>query len=93
MEMLSWYAALGGLPEIAGTMHRFREASVQRLLQPWGLRVPGLRKGKREFLDHIPRGFLNLADAARRHGGFPRLEGLLSRCREALAERGIHVAA
>ncbi len=95
MEMLSWYAALGGLPETAeDDASRFREASVQRLLQAMGAYgFLGLRKGKREFLDHIPRGFLNLADAARRQGGFPRLEDLLARCREALLERGIHVAA
>ncbi|MGV8079393.1 MAG: aminoglycoside phosphotransferase family protein [Syntrophales bacterium] len=95
MEMLFWYAGLGGLPEIAGDdASRFREASVQRLLQAMGAYgFLGLRKGKREFLNHIPRGFLNLADAARRHGGLPRLEDLLTRCREALAERGIHAVA
>ncbi len=73
MEMLFWYAGLGGSPEIAeDDASRFREASVQRLLQAMGAYgFLGLRKGKQEFLDHIPRGFLNLADAARRHGGFP----------------------
>lgn len=95
MEMLSWY----GSPQGAGDRvpldaARFREAAVQRLLQALGAYgFLGLRKGKREFLGHIPRGLLNLSDAARRHGGFPRLERLVDRCRESLAERGIHGAA
>jgi N-acetylmuramate 1-kinase len=95
MDLLSWYGGLGGPPqEDPGRAARFQDASVQRLLQALGAYgFLGLRKGKREFLGHIPRGLLNLADAARRHGGFPRLLDLVERCRQSLAERGIHAPA
>jgi aminoglycoside/choline kinase family phosphotransferase len=90
MDLLAWYGGTGKWPEV----DRVREASVQRLLQALGAYgFLGLRKGKREFLGHIPRGLANLADAARRHGGFPRLLDLVERCRNVVSERGIHAPA
>ncbi|HOF04997.1 MAG TPA: phosphotransferase [Syntrophales bacterium] len=64
----------------------FLDGSAQRLMQALGaFGFLGLKKGKVDFLGHIPRGVANLVAAASA-GRLPRLAELAFRCREALGE-------
>jgi aminoglycoside/choline kinase family phosphotransferase/choline kinase len=67
----------------------FRElfliGSAQRLMQALGAYgFLGLGKGKRHFLDHIPRALDCLISVAEEAGSLPRLHALARRCRAGL---------
>jgi aminoglycoside/choline kinase family phosphotransferase len=60
----------------------FREAAAQRLMQALGAYgFLGLRRGLREFLDHIPRGLDHLLDATTRAGSLPCLLDVAIKCK------------
>lgn len=56
----------------------FFEAASQRLMQALGAYgFLGLKKGKKQFLNHIPAGLRNLRQAVRQAGSLPILENLV----------------
>jgi aminoglycoside/choline kinase family phosphotransferase len=64
----------------------FFRASAQRLMQALGAYgFLGLKRGLREFLEHVPRGLENLIDASTRAGDLPRLRDTAVRCREVVS--------
>jgi N-acetylmuramate 1-kinase len=66
-------------------LSRFREASVQRLMQALGAYgFLGLRKGLSAYLGHVPAGLRNLRDATASAATLPLLRDLLERCEPAL---------
>ncbi len=84
--LLSFYYGLSArVQDWAEFGSRFREASVQRLMQALGAYgFLGLGKGLSAYLDHVPAGLRNLRDAAAQMATLPRLRELLERCEPAL---------
>ena len=88
-DLLSFYHGLsrreGDWPDFS---HCFWEASAQRLMQALGAYgFLGLRKGLTAYLDHVPSGLANLAQAALHAASLPRLLELCERCRAAVENR------
>jgi aminoglycoside/choline kinase family phosphotransferase/dTDP-glucose pyrophosphorylase len=83
-ELLSFYYGLSKC-DLNWTFFQntFWEASAQRLMQALGAYgFLGLKKGLRDFLEHIPAGLRNLEQAATHVTCLPRLLELSQRCRE-----------
>ena len=80
--LLSFYYGLAKKEEDwAEFVRRFREASIQRLMQALGAYgFLGLEKGLKEYLDHVPAAVRNLRRAVDRVAGCRRLQELLARC-------------
>ncbi len=67
----------------------FWEASAQRLMQALGAYgFLGLKKGLKEFLDHIPAGLRNLRRATERAPSLSRLEELTVECQRGIEQKG-----
>jgi len=67
---------------------RFRDASVQRLMQALGAYgFLGLKSGLTDFLAHIPRGIVNLVDSASRSKRLPLLKNLALKCQQYLGRK------
>ena len=67
---------------------RFREASAQRLMQALGAYgFLGLKKGRRDFLEHIDRGLQHLTEVTGQAAHLRALHALTVRCGGILAER------
>ncbi len=70
--LLQWYAPTREFE------HSFYQAAIQRLMQALGAYgFLGLVKGKRRFLQHIPRGLENLADVLSHFCELPRTQELV----------------
>jgi aminoglycoside/choline kinase family phosphotransferase len=88
-ELLFFYYGMmkGGLDPDSFRNH-FWEASAQRLMQALGAYgFLGLRKGLKNFIDHIPAGLRNLHRAASQTASLPRLLDLSLACREAVDQK------
>jgi len=85
-ELLSYYYGLSPQTlDWAVFQDRFREASVQRLMQALGAYgFLGLKKGLKAFLHHIPAGLANLTSAVSRLESLPRLRELCGACGSSL---------
>ena len=88
-ELLSFYYGLSrGDLDQASFRNYFWEASAQRLMQALGAYgFLGLRKGLRDFLDHIPAALRNLRRAASETGSLPRLLDLSLACQQAMDQK------
>jgi aminoglycoside/choline kinase family phosphotransferase len=65
----------------------FLKASAQRLMQALGaFGHLGLRRGLRNYLEHVPAGLLNLHTVTENSSSLPRLLEICTRCEEALAK-------
>lgn len=74
-----------GMEDLEAFRAAFLDGGAQRLMQALGaFGFLGLKKGKKAFLDHIPRGVANLHEAATASRRLPRLADLAIRCREAV---------
>lgn len=85
-ELLSFYYGLSkwGL-DWEDYLRFFWEASAQRLMQALGAYVfLGLRKGLKNYLDHIPSGLHNLHHATSQIASLPNLQELALRCQKTM---------
>jgi len=84
LDLLSYYYRI--LPEKPGWeefQHRFYEASAQRLMQALGAYgFLGLKRGRRAFLEHIPRGVAHLCSVLSKTGSLPFLSNTVRSCRK-----------
>ncbi len=89
LDLLSFYHDVTKSPVDWKTCQRtFWDASAQRLMQACGAYgFLALKRGLREFLEHIPAGLANLARVAKRSGALPVLEELSRRCLETQSRR------
>jgi aminoglycoside/choline kinase family phosphotransferase len=88
-ELLSFYYGLlkGGLDQ-ASFRNYFWEASAQRLMQALGAYgFLGLKKGLKNFLNHIPAALRNLHRAASQTASLPRLLDLSLACQQAMDQK------
>ena len=72
----------------AAFQNAFWEASVQRLMQALGAYgFLGLKKGLKDFLDHVSSGLRNLQQAASQLPSLPRTQELCLVCQRAMEQR------
>jgi hypothetical protein len=89
-ELLSFYYGLSKWDlDWAFFQNTFWEASTQRLMQALGAYgFLGLKKGLKDFLEHIPAGLRNLHQAAIHVASLPRLQALTQACQRAIERKG-----
>jgi aminoglycoside/choline kinase family phosphotransferase/choline kinase len=89
-ELLSFYYGLSKWDlDWTNFQNTFWEASAQRLMQALGAYgFLGLKKGFRDFLEHIPAGLRNLHQAASHVAFLPRLQALTQACQRVIEQKG-----
>ena len=89
-ELLSFYYGLSKWDlDWATFQNTFWEASTQRLMQALGAYgFLGLKKGFKDFLEHIPAGLRNLHQAATHVASLPRLLELSQTCKKVIEQKG-----
>jgi len=89
-ELLSFYYGLSKWDlDWTNFQNTFWEASAQRLMQALGAYgFLGLKKGLRDFLEHIPAGLRNLQQAAKHGASLPRLLELSQTCQRVTEHKG-----
>jgi hypothetical protein len=88
-ELLSFYYGLSKWDlDWATFQNTFWEASAQRLMQALGAYgFLGLKKGLKDFLEHIPAGLRNLHQAAIHVASLPRLQALTQACQRVIEQK------
>ena len=89
-ELLSFYYELSKWDlDWATFQNTFWEASTQRLMQALGAYgFLGLKKGFKDFLEHIPAGLRNLQRAAIHGASLPRLLEISQACQKVIEQKG-----